>query len=387
MNFAPLTAYLDSFLTEKNLPMVGCAVYYRHQPVYEHCAGFANVERHIPMTRDTLFHLFSASKAATVTAGLMLADRGLLDLNAPLSAYMPEFAHMTVRTELGEGKEEIRRAENPILVRHLFSMQAGLSYNTQTPEIAAVREATGGRCPTREVVRAIAAAPLLFEPGTHFKYSMCHDVLGALIEEVSGKRFGRFLQEELFAPLGMSDTAFYLSEEQMERLAPEYHGFDAATGKAKSVVLKNGMNMGMGPEYESGGGGLSTSLADYILLVETLANRGLAPGGVRILKPETVDLLRRDWMDETSRHDFEAMGGWSKMGYSYGLGVRTLVNRERNNSLSSNGEFGWDGALGCYWMADPEREVAVFYVQQAGESPWWEWHGTVRNTVYACLGE
>lgn len=387
MNFQPLTAYLDSFYTEKSLPMVGCAVYYRHQPVYEYCTGWADVEAKIPMRPDSLVHLYSASKAATVTAGLQLMESGAFSLDDPLSEYLPEFAHPTVRTELPDGKEEIRAAKNPILVRHLFSMQAGLSYDTQTPEIAAVKEATDGQCPTREVVRALAKTPLLFEPGTHFRYSMCHDVLGALIEEVSGERFGEYLRRHVFEPIGMADTAFYLPEEKMSRLAPEYHGFCAATGKSDAIVRRNGMDMGMGPAYESGGGGLTSSLADYILLTETLTNRGTAPNGAVILRPESVELLRQNQMNEASQRDFEAMGGWSKMGYGYGMGVRTLVNRERNNALSRNGEFGWDGALGCYWVADPDAEVAIFYVQQAGGSPWWEWHGTVRNTVYACLGE
>lgn len=387
MNFQPLTAYLDSLYEAKNLPMVGCAVYYRHQPVYEHCYGWADVEAKLPMRPDTLLHLYSASKAATVTAGLQLVDAGKLDLDAPLYDYMPEFAHPTVRIELPDGGERFEEAKSPILVHHLFSMQAGLSYNNNTPEIAAVKAATDGRCPTREVIRAIAKTPLLFHPGTHFRYSMCHDVLGGLIEEVSGKRFGAYLEENLFAPIGMTDTTFYLPEEKMARLAPEYHDFCAKTGESRAKVTFNGMNMGTGPEYESGGGGLTSSLADYILLVETLTNHGTAPNGTQILRPETVELLRTNQTDAVSQPDFEAMGGWSKMGYGYGLGVRTLINRERNNSLSANGEFGWDGALGCYWVADPDSEVAIFYVQQAGGAPWWEWHGTVRNTVYACLGD
>lgn len=385
MNFQPLTDYLDSFYTQKNLPMAGCAVYYRHQPVYEYCTGFSHVEEKRPLRPDTLVHLFSASKAATVTAGLQLAERGMLDLNAPLAAYLPEFAHPTVRVVLDDGQEEIRPAQNPILVRHLFSMQAGLSYNTSSPEIEEVRKATGGRCPTREVVRAIAKTPLLFEPGTHFRYSMCHDVLGALIEVVTGQRFGEYLQTAVFSPIGMKDTAFYLPESKLDRLAPEYYGFCATTGKSREVKLQNGMNMGFGPDYECGGGGLTSSLADYILLIETLTNFGTAPNGARILRPETINLLRTNQMDEASQKDFEAMGGWSKMGYGYGLGVRTLVNRERNNSLSQNGEFGWDGAMGCYWLSDPDSEVSIFYIQQ-DDSPWWEWHGTIRNTVYACLG-
>ncbi len=383
MNFKPLTAYLNSFYTEKNVPMVGCIVYHHHRKVYEHCAGFANVAERRPMTPDTLVHLYSASKAATVTAGLQLVETGKLDLDAPLSDYLPEFAHPMVREE---GSEVIRPAKTPILVRHLFSMQAGLSYDRDTPEIATVKAATDGRCPTREVVRAIAKTPLCFDPGTRFKYSMCHDVLGGLIEEVSGMRFGEYLQTHLFAPIGMTDTHFYLPEDKMNRLAPEYWDFDGTTERWRDAPLFNGMNMGMGPDYESGGGGLTSSLADYSLLVETLANHGTAPNGAHILSPDMVELLRTNQTDEVSQKDFEAMGGWSKRGYGYGMGVRTLLDRECNNSLSSNGEFGWDGMLGCYWVCDPAQEVSIFYIQQ-DSTPWWNWHGTVRNTVYACLGE
>ncbi|MGI6264409.1 MAG: serine hydrolase domain-containing protein [Acutalibacteraceae bacterium] len=381
MNFEPLRRYLGSFYREKNLPLTAIAVYHHHRPVYEECFGFADVEKGRPMRRDTLVHLYSASKAATVTAGLQLVDAGKLDLDAPLSDYLPEFAHPTV-----VDGDAVRPAENPILVRHLFSMQAGLTYDTDTPQLQAAREATGGRCPTRAMIRAIAATPLAFEPGTRFRYSMCHDVLGALIEEVSGMRFGEYLQTRLFEPIGMKDTCFVVPEEKLDRLAPEYYGFNAATGKSDRTVLFNGMNMGFGPEYESGGGGLTSTLADYILLVETLTNFGTAPNGARILSPGMVELLRQNQTDERSQPDFESMGGWSKMGYGYGLGVRTLLDRERNNSLSQNGEFGWDGMLGCYWVCDPAAEVSIFYIQQ-DNSPWWNWHGTVRNTVYACLGE
>ena len=331
----------------------------------------------MPFTTDTLVNIYSASKISTCAAGMRLVERGLLNLDAPEADYLPEFA--APRVALPEGGSA--PAKNVMRVRHLFSMSAGLSYDMDLPALKEVR--SSGAPTTREVVRALAKEPLLFEPGTHYKYSMCHDVLGAVIEEVEGASLGEALRREVFDPLGMSDTAFHLSDAARPRLAPEYHGFDVAKGRAREVILKEGMDMGMGPRYESGGGGLISCARDYGVLAAALANGGVAPNGARLLKPETIDLMRTNQLPEAAMPDFEAMGGWSKVGYGYGLGVRTLVDRERNHSLSENGEFGWDGALGCYLLADPARGVGLFYAQHEAGSQWWTWHGTIRNLAYA----
>jgi CubicO group peptidase (beta-lactamase class C family) len=224
---------------------------------------------------------------------------------------------------------------------------------------------------------------LFFEPGTHFKYSSCHDVLGGLIEAVTGKRFGDYLKENIFAPLGMKDTSFQLKEQDVSRTALIYNGFDSKTGTAKNIG--ESYNLKRSSEYESGGGGLYSTVSDYILLAEALCNFGLGANGTRILRKETVNQMRVNQLNEDGLKDFEAFGGTSKTGYGYGLGVRTLMNREKNNALSQNGEFGWDGARGCYVVIDPDSETAVFYAQQEGGSQWWFWHGTVRNYVYACI--
>jgi CubicO group peptidase (beta-lactamase class C family) len=121
------------------------------------------------------------------------------------------------------------------------------------------------------------------------------------------------------------------------------------------------------------------------LFAEALCNHGLASNGERILRKETVNEMRTKRLCQEAQQDFTKFGGVSKNGYSYGLGVRTLVDREENNSLSQNGEFGWDGARGCYVVIDPEAEVALFYAQQEGGSPWYRWHGTIRNYAYASV--
>ena len=174
---------------------------------------------------------------------------------------------MMVRQTDESGQVVLKKAEKEMTIRDLFTMTAGLTYELNTPSIRAVREHSQGRSPTRDVVRAIAADPLVFEPGTHFNYSLCHDVLGALIEVVSGKRFGKYLEEFIFQPLGMKDTGFSLTDARKERMATQYN-FDDATGKALRVAMANVYVVGS--EFESGGAGLISSVDDYMRFADTL---------------------------------------------------------------------------------------------------------------------
>ena len=378
MNFSALDRYLDSLCREKNIPGAGCAVSLGGEIVHRHFTGAADVERKIPFAQDTLVNLYSATKLSTVTAAMRLAEQGILSLDRPAADYLPALGDMKVRREDGSAAP----AENVMLVRHLFSMTAGFSYDGGGEAVKRLRRETPEPS-TREVVCALAEEPLLFEPGTHFRYSFCHDVLAALMEEAAGVPYPEILRRELFEPLGMNDTGFVLNDEQRTRLAPEYHGFDGKTGRARAVIRKEGVDMGLGPLYRSGGGGLISSVRDYAKLAAMLSCGGRTADGTRILSEGSIGLMRTNQLCPEAMEDFEKFGGWSKAGYGYGLGVRTLLDPERNNSLSAKGEFGWDGALGCYLLADERNGVGIFYAQQEGGSPWYTWHGLVRNYAYA----
>lgn len=170
--------YLDAFYTQKNVPGLGCMVRQQGQTVYEHYAGYADVENRIPFDGQTIFNLYSATKVVTVTAALQLVERGKLRLTDPLYEYLPEYRHMTVQ----EG-DQVRPAKQPITILHLFTMGSGIR-GGRTPEVQQIVADTGGRAPTLAVVRAWAKQPLQFEPGTRFQYGISHDVLGAVIEVV-----------------------------------------------------------------------------------------------------------------------------------------------------------------------------------------------------------
>ena len=380
MNFKPLDNYLDTFYKEKNIPGVGISIYRHGKHLHTYCAGYANVEERVPFAPDTMISLCSATKVSTATAAMKLVERGLMDLEDLVEKYLPEMAD--VRVQQSDGT--LAAPKNIMRIRHLLSMTAGFGYDRSSAAVQKLMEETGGNPTTRQYVSVLAQTPLLFEPGTHFKYSVCHDVLGAVLEVVCQKSFGEILREEIFDPIGMKDVTFHLNEEQRKRLAPEYSNFNGTTETADKVAYRRD-GQGMGSRYESGGGGLISCLQDYVLLPATLANGGVAPNGKQIIKPETIRMMQKSQLNSDAQQDFDQFSGWFRAGYSYGLGVRTLLDRERNNSLSENGEIGWDGAMGCYLAADPKSGVAIFYTQQETVSHWYKYHGMIRNYAYACV--
>ena len=380
MHFNALDRYLDLLCSDKNVPGCGISVSLHGETVHTYTTGYADVANGVPFAMDTLFNLYSASKVSTVVTGMRLVEQGRLELHTPVSRYLPEAAGITVRKEDGS----VVPTHNTMLVEHLFSMSAGLTYDTQFPAMSRLMQHTNGAPTLRQVAETLLWEPLAFEPGTRFRYSMCHDVLGAVLEVASGLPLDELMQREVFTPLGMKDTTFRLRPDQRARMAPHYLHYNSRTRQAESVFLKERMDMGLGKAYLSGGGGLISCVQDYARLAGVLGNGGKLADGTVFLKPESIAQMQKNRLTtDQSTTDFEQMGGWSKAGYGYGLGVRTLLDPERNNALSQRGEFGWDGMLGCYLLADPASGVGIFYAQHEEGTRWYEWHGLMRNLAYA----
>ena len=375
MQFDELTRLIDS-MPSYDIPAADCLVYYKGKPVYRHMAGYADLDAGLPVTENTLYNLYSASKVATCTAALTLYEKGAFGLDDPVSEYLPAYGDLQVKLP---GSDAVRKAVVPLTVRHLFTMSGGLDYDLNTPAIRRVQEEKGPAASTSELVNAIAETPLGFEPGTRYRYSLCHDVLGALIEVWSGESFGSYLKKAVLDPVGMKDTGFVRTPAVMDRLAQQYTEYDHRTGK----YTKSGKECvyTLSESYESGGAGLVSSVEDYAKFANVLCHCGVTPDGERILKKETVDLMRTDQLDRVRRADFEGSIYVGPLGYSYGLGVRTLVRPEM--SPSAFGEFGWDGAAGAYMLIDPENEVAIFYAQHEFGAPWH--HIELRDAAYRGL--
>ncbi len=377
MDFKPLSHFIDH-ITSWRIPWAEVIVMQHNKTIFHYKGGYANLEDKIQINDSQIVNIYSLSKILTCTAALQLVEKGAILLSDLISDYLPEYADMTVQKVLPDGRVDTERAKQPITVRDLFTMSAGFSYDLEAPSIREVVERTNGRVQTREFAAALAKEPLLFEPGTRWNYSLCHDVLAALVEVVDGRKFSSYVHDEITGPLGMIDTGFDLTDEQLTRLTPQYEYNDVLN----KPVRKDGNGYRLGEEFESGGAGLLSTASDYILFLNTLTNRGTSPEGIRILSPASVDLMRTDHLNDRTRSDFST--GYHD-GYGYGLGVRTHISKARSGSLSPLGEFGWSGAAGCLGIIDPETQLTIMYAQHLLNSQEPYVHPRIRNIVYACL--
>lgn len=344
-SYADLTAFLES---RDVMDIAGNAllILQDDKEIYRHTSGKGDC--------DTLYRVFSMTKPVTVTATMQLWEKGLLSLEDPISRYLPEYENVTVWDDAAKACVP---ANTPVTIRHLLTMTAGFCYGGDWAEVprrtSAVRaelekEHPGSAYTTREFARAMAQVPLAFQPGTHWQYSLCHDILGAVIEQVSGMTLGAYMKQHIFDPLGMAHTFFRCPEELQFRMAePRDPSGDASYGARA--------------RYESGGGGLLSTIDDYMTFANTLTRGGISEKGVRILKKETIDLIRQDQLDDHTRPDYN----WSYLkGYGYGLGMRTLLDPALCGIPGSKGEFGWCGVLGTWVLMDPERRLTVVYMHQ-----------------------
>ena len=373
-DFAALGAFLDS-LKNRGIPGADVAVMRDHKPLYRHQAGWRDREAGEKLRGDELYFMYSCSKPITVTAAMQQLELGRFLLTDPVYEYLPEYRDLFVRDADGN----LLKAKRPMLVKHLFSMTAGLNYDLHTPALEAMKAATQGRCPTREVARAIAQGPLSFEPGAHWEYSLCHDVLAALVEVISGQRFAEYVKARIFDPLGMAHSAFHRTAAMEGRFAVQYR-FDDQKGRAEPIALS--VEHVLGPEHDSGGAGIISCVEDYAKFTDAMACGGVGATGERILSTAAIDLMRQNQLGETQMADFN----WPQMaGYGYGLGVRTVVDRAAGGVMSPVGEFGWGGAAGAYVMIDPSSRLSVFYAQHMLNNKEPYVHPRLRNIVYGCI--
>ena len=375
MDFPKVTAYVDS-LMELGVPSCDVIVFRDHDELYRHRAGYKDAAKTIPLQGNETYNLYSCTKLFTTCAAMQLIECGKLNLDDPVSDYLPAYAHLTVK----DGNSA-RPAKRPMLVRHLMSMQCGLNYDASTPACKKVMEDTRGLATTRQLVDAKAQDPLEFEPGTNWLYSLGHDVLAAVIEVASGMRFSEYLQKNIFDPLGLPTIGFALKEQDHARQCDQYV-YDPEK-KAFDTIPREDLSYRFTPNYESGGAGLVCDVKDYITFADAIACGGKAKDGTRILSPEMIQLWRANQLCPEGRRSFDT---WNRKGYSYGLGVRTRVDNSFGGR-GSVGEFGWDGAACSYVAIDPHTHLSMFlamHVRNFGYA-YDVIHPTFRDLVYGAL--
>ena len=339
--FEKTKAFCDSFL-ERGLPGFDLAVYQGGKCILRHINGYSDLENKVKMCGNERYNIYSCSKVITCVCALQLYERGLFSLEDKLSDYLPEFKEMSV---LCDG--EIKPAKNPILIKHLFEMTAGFSYNCSSPSLKQAFSETNGKCQTREAMKYLAKEPLLFEPGDRWEYSLCHDVIAALVEVVSGEKFECYAKKHVFTPLGMDNTTFMLPKDELGSIAEQYR-FE--NGRAVNVG-KNIVTYKIGEEYASGGAGCISTVDDYIKFLEGLRTH-------KLLKPETLSLMTAPRLTESQERTF-----WTKATHGYGLGVRCPREGGTYN------DFGWGGAAGAYLAVDMENEISLYFGSHLLSSP------------------
>ena len=384
MNFEYMKNFMDS-LTEWIIPGNSVVIYKDGKKVFEYSSGYSDLEKKIKKTGEEQLYIYSCSKVATVTAALQLYEQGKFLLSDPLYEYLPEFKKMYVK----DG-DRIKAAENPITIRDLFTMTAGLSYATNTPAFEKARKLTDGKMDTRTVIKCLAEEPLLFEPGARWNYSLCHDALAVLAEVVSGMRFSEYMKKYIFEPLDMNNSYYhtpndviispqYIYEIQDTKNIVELQQKEHTTGVVKRAY---GNELVFGENYDSGGAGIITTVDDYAKFAAALANSGTGLNNNRILSSATVKLMKTNQLNEAQRKTMN----WRRLrGYGYGLGVRTLIDKAESGSNSSIGEIGWGGAAGATIIADTEEKVALFYAHHMLNPQEEYYQPRLRNVLYSCL--
>jgi CubicO group peptidase (beta-lactamase class C family) len=332
--------------------------------IYSTAVGMQDRERAIPMSLDTRFRIFSMTKPVTSVAVLMLYEDGKLQLDDPVSRYLPAFTQSRVMVGVDEaGKPRTEPAKRPVTVRQLLTHTSGLGYGPgydATSPLAAQWGAFSlyGPQSADEKIRQLAALPLYFEPGSDWRYSYATDVLGHLVEVVSGMPFADFLQKRLFDPLGMTRTGFFVAPADAGRVATIYRR--NAAGKLEPLKGPFAEPPTAPPPFISGGGGLLSTAGDYLRFAQMLADKGRFEGR-RYLSPVTVELMTSQQVPDAAMG--KAYGDlWRGLGF--GLGVSPVIDFRHVPQANRNGDYTWPGVMDTNWMASPSTGIVAVVLAQ-----------------------
>lgn len=357
--------------------------------------GLQNTETQTPISDDTIYRIYSMTKPITGVAMMMLYEQGAFKLDDPITKFIPEFANLKVFSELdADGKRTIIDADREPTMQDLMSHMAGFSYGflDTDPLTAIYRENQVLSAPDLDsFIERLAKSPLQHQPGAKWNYSVATDVQGAIIERITGKSFGEFLSKNLFIPLGMKDTGFTLPDSKRDRLSD---GFIVNPETKKVSKLTTEQIEGMGPNYransgpfESGGYGLVSTLKDYMLFCQMLANGGELDGK-RYLKEETVLLMRQNVLPEGHTLVTPGIGeDDGGVGLSFGLNFGLVSDAKLSPTPYGQDTYFWGGLAGTWFWIDPEHDLYYIGMVQVypGGAPVTDFRRISADLVYAAL--
>ena len=386
-DFSAVRAAMQRYVDGDILAGVSWALLEGRDIVDMQAVGFSDREARTPLRFDNIFRAFSNTKLVASCAVMLLVEDGKLRLDDPVETYIPQLGNRRVlkagATDIGD-TEPARRS---ITVRDLLSHQAGLSYGIFDPGTVIFkayneRKVLNPMTPLTDMIDQLEHLPLIFHPGENWEYSVATDVLGRLVEVVSGQTFDAFIKARIFDPLNMADTGFFAPPEKQDRLVAYYKGADLLDPTKPGLTrLENspypGAYLQPFPRL-SGGGGLVTTIFDMIALV-----RALLPGGQQLLKPETIGEMMRNQLPGGQWIRFAMLG--TMPGKAYGLGGATTVEPGPLDPPASAGEFQWGGVAGTHWFINPRNNLAGVVMAQRYMAFWNPFFFDFKRQAYAAM--
>jgi CubicO group peptidase (beta-lactamase class C family) len=366
-----MEGFMRAEIDRGRIPGVVMVVQRAGQPAYVKALGRQDPQAGTPMREDSIFRIYSMTKPIVSVGIMMLVEEGRITLSDPVARHIPELANLRVGVEK-DGKLEIVAAQRQPTIQDLLRHTSGFTYGvfgkSAVKDLYTKNGVDSSEHSNAELVKKLAQVPLMYQPGTTWEYGRSTDVLGHVIERVSGQTLDVFLQARIFGPLGMKDTAFHVQPDAQSRLA-EAFAKDPDSGAAVSLL-----DVRRPPKYLAGGQGLVSTGADYLRFAQMLLNGGEL-GGVRLLGRKTVEYMTSDHLG--------AIRGPGP-GYGFGLGFAVRHANGLSSTQGSAGEYNWSGLGGTTFWVDPrERLVAIFMSQAPNQRNYYR--ELFRNGVYGSL--
>ncbi|MEL7500112.1 MAG: serine hydrolase domain-containing protein [Planctomycetota bacterium] len=357
--FAAVDELLESAVEDEKVIGHSALIFHQGKEIYYGDFGDRNARKSLPLQRDTIFRIYSMSKPITSVATMQLVEQGKIDLDAPISKYIPALGKVKVYDD-GELVDANREMTPRDLLRHTSGLTYGFFGNTEVDQQYRKKGIMITDTNIEGTVEKLSTVPLLHQPGERFHYSVSTDVLGRLVEVASGERFDDYLKKNIFDPLKMNDTFFTVPKDKQERFSQIYQGRDGNLKPKNAFASYRFLNEN---DLDSGGGGLCSTIDDYLTFCKMLLNEGKL-GDAQIIKPDTLKQMFTNQLDTKRRSSFE-----------FGLGFRCFPE----------GDFGWGGAAGTRFWVNPEKDLAILYMVQINPYGNRKWGNRVRSLVYETL--
>lgn len=368
---AALEQAMGQYVADGRLYGIHTRLVHKGNVISDFKTGLRGLESQAPIEEDTIYRIYSMTKPITGVAMMMLYEEGKFELDDPVTKYVPEFENLKVLAGVNEdGSPILADLERPPTMSELMSHTSGFAYGLggTDPVNSAFRDLKVLESPDLQTfIDRTATIPLLFQPGEHWFYSVGMDIQGHIIEKLSGQTFGEFLETRLFAPLGMTDTGFYVPEEDYDRFS-EVYGFDPESGALVPIPFPSVMFRKETVAFESGGGGLVSTMDDYARFSQMLVNRGEL-NGVQVINPETLDLITTSVMPEGATISTLGMNaGEQYPGFGMGLTFGTIEDAALAETQTPNGSYFWGGAASTWFWIDPVNELYFIGMVQIFDS-------------------